>query len=77
MISELLSELYEIENHVSTSDKKISLQILSVWSEQTHVNRQWQLNNNLFRHLGHDLNKKKEMMLWVKLILRSYDLVAY
>jgi len=77
MISELLSKLYEIENHVSTSDKKISLQILSVWSEQTHVNRQWQLNNNLFRHLGHDLNKKKEMMSWVKLILRSYDLVAY
>ena len=39
---------------------------LSVQSGQTCVNRQWQLYNNLFRHLKHNLEEKKrnDVMSW-------------
>jgi hypothetical protein len=30
-----------------------------------------------FQSLKHNLEEKKEVMSWVELILRSYDLVAY
>jgi len=39
--------------------KNFHLQILLIWSRQTCVNSHWQLYNNLFRHLKHNLKEKK------------------
>jgi len=46
--------------------KNFHLQTLFIQSEQTGVNRHWQLYNNLFRSLKHNLEKKKkgDVMSW-------------
>jgi hypothetical protein len=56
--------------------KNFHLQTLPVWSEQNMCQQTLTIIQQPFQSLKHNL-EKKEVMSWVELILRSYDLVAY
>ena len=52
--------LSELSEKIMQAMKKFfHLQTLLIQSEKTHVNKHWQLYNNLFRSLRHNLEKKK------------------